>query len=62
MHPHLSKVIAWYDILRYYNPMWYPVRYDELDDRVYEREETTEEEYEMLQYENESNNLSEFSD
>ena len=36
MHPHLSKVIAWYDklILRYYNPMWYPVGYDELDNGV----------------------------
>ena len=41
--------------------MWYPLGYDEVDNGVYEREESTEED-EMLEYEDESSILSELSD
>ena len=37
LHPTLSKVINWYNmlILRYYNPFWYIPEHDEYAKRVY---------------------------
>ena len=42
--------------------MWYPLGYDEVDNGVYEREESTREEDKMLEYEDESSIFSELSD
>ena len=68
MHPHLFKVIGWYDmlILRYYNPMWYIPGYDELDSKMYniEREQIIDEQEqdEILEYKDDSSILSDVSD